>query len=224
MRKRLIFLAAAANLATAIASAAQTLPSTGQPKLPRWDTNFSLGLMSNAARDEGERNDDDSSTHFEGRLEAGRYWTQHLKTELGVSFLNRWEAYDFEPLVVPGVRDAGYVSTQKSLRMAAVTPTFTYQFLENDFVHPYVSAGVRVGLLETRSRRFEYRRTVVDLPVSGLETTEHSVFARPVISGGFKSYFHAFEARTFMRTEASSSFGADGRPHLGLRVGFGVDF
>ena len=107
--------------------------------------------------------------------------------------------------------------------MAAVTPTFTYQFLENQFAHPYLSAGVRVGFLETHSTRSSqiYTQNRVTYTAPALDRTDSSVIVRPVVAAGFKSYF---SERTFLRTEAAAMFDAQGSPHVALRVGFGFDF
>lgn len=220
MRRSLIPLTAAATLFAAFASA-QTATSA-QPKMPAWDADFSLGLISNSARDEGNPRDG-SSTHADARFDVGYYWTQHLKTEAGVGFLNTWDDYEFETFPVPGLPGGGSSVIQKSLRMTVVTPTVTYQFLENQFAHPYVSAGARVSFLETRSTRYAqtYTQNRITYSVPPLDHTEFTVFARPVVAAGYKSYFNE---RTFMRSEVLASFGADGSPHPDLRIGFGFDF
>ena len=45
---------------------------------------------------------------------------------------------------------------------------------------------------------------------------------RPVIGGGFKSYFA--NGRAFMRTELLLAIGPNGTPHTILQIGSGVDF
>ena len=92
--------------------------------------------------------------HAEARFDVGYYWTPHVKTEVGVGFLNTWEDYSFETFPVPSGRGGNFVFTNNSLRMVVVTPTFTYQFFENQFAHPYISVGARIGLLDTHSTRY----------------------------------------------------------------------
>jgi len=207
-------------LAVSVASA-QTTP-TQPPQLPGWDADFSLGLISNAVRDEGGDHDG-SSVHAEARIDIGHYWTEHLKTEVGVGFLNRWEDYSYETYPVPSGRGGNFVFTNKSLRMVAVTPTFSYQFFENQFAHPYLCVGARIGFLDTHSTTSPqtFTQNGVTSIAPSLDRTDSAVFVRPVAAAGFKSYFNE---RTFLRTEGAAMFDAHGSPHLALRVGFGFDF
>jgi hypothetical protein len=221
VRRALIPLATTVAFLVVSVAGAQTIPA--QPaQMPGWDADFSLGLISNSARDEGDDHDG-SSVHAEARIDIGHYWTQHLKTEVGVGFLNRWDDYDYETFPVPGLPGGGYLFTNRQLRMAAVTPTFTYQFFENQFAHPYLSAGVRVGFLETHLTRSPQivTQSRVTYNAPGLDRTDSSVIVRPIAAAGFKSYFNE---RTFLRTEAAAVFDSHASPHVALRVGFGFDF
>lgn len=219
MRRRVIPLTAAITLIATMAGA-QTAGST--PVMPDWDVTFSLGVLSSSPKDEGE-NHDETVWHGEALLDVGHYWTQHVKTEAGISFLNQREDYDFEAFPVPGLPGGGYSVTQKSIRMALITPALTYQFGENAFAHPYVSAGARIALLDTHSSRdaqtITQNRTTYSIP--SLNRTDSIVAVRPVVAAGFKSYFNE---RTFIRTEVQASIGADHRAHPAARVGFGFDF
>jgi Outer membrane protein beta-barrel domain len=210
----------AAAVFAAHAAVAQTVPAP--PKMPAWDADLSVGLVSNSAKDEG-RDYDNSSVHAEARLDLGYYWTQHLKTEAGISFLNRWNDYESELFPVTGLPGGGYAIIEKSLRMTVLTPTVTYQFFENTFAHPYVSAGARIGFLDTHVTRYPqtYTQNRITYTVPSLDRTDSTIVVRPMVAAGFKSYFNE---RTFMRTEGMTSFGADGSPHLAARIGFGFDF
>ena len=48
------------------------------------------------------------------------------------------------------------------IRQTQLTFAATYQFFENAFAHPYVSGGVRLGLLDIDSRRGPYGTVVVN--------------------------------------------------------------
>jgi hypothetical protein len=221
VRRTVIALVIAATLAGRSAAIAQT-PSPAAPQMPAWDADFSLGMISNSGRDEGDDHEH-SSVHAEARVDFGHYWTQHLKTEVGLAFLNRWENYSYETVPIPSGRGGNYVFTNNSLRMVAVTPTFTYQFFENQFAHPYVSAAARVSLFDIHSSR--YAQTVtqngVTSTVPALERASSKVIVRPVVAAGFKSYL---SEHAFVRTEGSTMFGPDGSPYLALRLGVGFDF
>jgi hypothetical protein len=100
-----------------------------------------------------------------------------------------------------------------------VSFTASYQFFENVFVHPYLTGGTRVAWIsettEERSTTSPYR----------IVTTSHApdrAEARPVLGGGFKSYFD--NGRVFMRTELLLVVDIHGTSRPILRIGAGVDF
>jgi hypothetical protein len=221
VRRIVIPLTVAVALVAAV-SDAQTNRTTPEPKLPAWDADFSLGVTSNAPIDEG-RHQGGPEARVEARLDLGHYWTQHLKTEAGLAFLNTWDNYEFESFPVQGLPGGGYSILSTSARMTILTPALTYQFLENQFAHPYVSVGARIAFLETHTRRDPqtYTQNRITYSVPALDRIDMSVAARPVLAAGYKSYFNE---RTFMRTELQTSFGRDGSPHPALRIGFGFDF
>lgn len=194
-------------------------------KMPAWDASFSYGMFSNQVRDEEDGfNDSDYTTgHAEARIDMGRYWTTHLKTELGVSFVPNWTEYDYDTIPVPGLPNGGYVSAQKSLRLTVFTPSVTYQFFENRFMHPYVSTGTRVGLVQTHVTRPAETLTQnrITFAVAAVDRQESRWVVRPFVAGGFKSYFNE---RTFLRTEAMTAFSGEGLAQFTLRIGFGFDF
>ena len=88
------------------------------------------------------------TSSFEYRADLGRYWTTHARTELSVGTSNGWEDYDVAPFPVPGVPTPIYAATNIERRLTTVAPAFTWQFRENAFMHPYVSGGVKIGILE----------------------------------------------------------------------------
>jgi len=212
---------AAAALFAAQSAVAQTAHPP-QPHMPAWDTAFSLGMITNSAKDEGDESDR-SSIHAEARFDIGHYWAQHVKMEAGVSFLNRWDDYDYEIIPVPGLRGGGYSYTARTMRMTTVTPMFTYQFFENQFVHPYLSAGARIGLLETHFARLPqtFTQQGFTYSVSAIDRTDSTVMVRPVVAAGCKSYFNE---RVFMRSEGQVLFDRRGNPFVSLRAGVGIDF
>jgi outer membrane protein with beta-barrel domain len=219
VRKSLIPLAAAV---TFIAASALAQTPGASPRMPDWDANFSIGVTSNSARDEG-RSYGGSTARPEARVDVGHYWTPHLKTEASVAFLGRWDDYEFESFPVPGLPGGGYASTTRSIQMTTLTPAFTYQFFENELAHPYVSGGARIGLIEVHSTRQAETHTQnrISYSVSALDSTDTRVIVRPVIAAGYKSYFNK---QTFLRTELQTSLAEDGRLLPALRIGFGFDF
>ena len=91
-------------------------------------------------------------------------------------------------------------------------------------MHPYVSGGVKLGLL----REHSVRETVSYRPgspghttVPGRDERSTELLARPFIAGGFKSYI---TRAVFVRTEARLAFLQDGVRQVSLLVGVGTDF
>jgi hypothetical protein len=220
--RRIVIPLTAALMFVAAVSGAQTSVTAPQPKLPAWDTDFTVGITSNSPADEGQHHGGPEA-RGEARFDVGHYWTQHVKTEAGVAFLKTWDDYEYESTPVQGLPAGGYAILSTSVRMTVLTPALTYQFLENEFAHPYVSIGARIGFLETHVTRYPqtYTQNRITYSVPALDRTDMTVAARPVVAAGYKSYFNE---RAFMRSELQASFGADGSPHPALRIGFGFDF
>ena len=157
----------------------------------------------------------------EVRTDLGRYWTPHFKTGLSVGTAPRFRSYEDAFVIVGGVRR--YAGVDVAARLTTIAPSVTYQFLDNDFMHPYVTAGVRVGVVNVhRTRRassYLDRGQNVDVP--SIDERRTVLNARPFAAAGFKSYINH---RTFVRTEALTAFGARGPTQVTLHLGLGVDF
>ena len=151
--RRIVIPLTAALMFVATVSGAQTSVTAPQLKLPPWDADFTVGITSNSPADEG-RHHGGPEARGEARFDVGHYWTQHVKTEAGVAFLKTWDDYEYESIPVEGLPAGGYAILSTSVRMTVLTPALTYQFLENEFAHPYVSIAARIGFLETHVTRY----------------------------------------------------------------------
>jgi hypothetical protein len=146
--------------------------------------------------------------------EAGRYWTPHLKASVLVMTAGQqtYGGFSYNGVSATSIE---YVTAP-----AAYGVGITYQFFDNEFVHPYLTAGARFAsvnaatTISTYSARLGYQVTTL----SGPDRVE----ADPVVGGGFKSYFG--NGRAFMRTELLFSSSPDGTRHAVLLIGSGVDF
>jgi hypothetical protein len=160
----------------------------------------------------------------EFRADIGRYWTTHLKTEAAVSVSNAWHDYGTEPFpVAPGPPLPAYTFVDIERRLYTVAPGATWQFRENSFMHPYVSGGVKLGLLRDHSVRqtLTNRAGGPGYTEAGLDERSTHVLARPFIAGGFKSYL---TRAVFVRTEGRLAFLEDGVRQLSVLAGMGTDF
>lgn len=172
----------------------------------------------------------------EVRFDVGRYWTTHLKSELGVSLPRRFsDTPCAETISVTGA-PFGYcvAETIRAHSVTGLSPSLTYQFRENVFAHPYVSAGARINVEQLHSRRkgpetfdvVTYPRgvrtvTPVTSTVPALDRRTISVAASPFVAAGLKSYFNE---RSFVRTEGLVAFNAGGVDQTSFRIAFGFDF
>lgn len=226
---RLIMAAlAAGTLLAADPVHAQRTDANGVPFYP-WDVNASVGLHLSTARDAGDPEPLAYDRDMEGTgafaLDVGRYWTSHLKTELGVQLRPRWTAYGQTPVQLATGQTA-YATHRTDLSSTQLQFAGVWQFLENTFAHPYLGGGIRVAFVSAHEQRdprvFVYNgRTYDFVDIPPYEQRRNHVLVRPFVAGGFKSYFNE---RAFVRPEISTAFNADGVSQWTLRVGFGVDF
>ena len=188
---------------------------------PRWDASGSTGVLS-LQGSETQSTWADQELKAEYRFDLGRYWTTHLKTDDALSTTNGWREYESVRLSGPGQPNV-YAYDDVDRRLTTIAPAFTWQFRENTFMHPYVSGGVKVGLLgEHRVReRSGFRIGTGSYPVEPLDVRRTTITARPFAAAGFKSYA---SRSVFARTEARLAFARDGMRQLSLIAGVGVDF
>jgi len=218
------FLLAAAWTSHAAAQTPSPPPSRSLVPVafPRWDLSGSLGMLNISTADSG-RSWRGWDQRFEYRADLGRYWTTHARTELSVGTSNGWEDYEVAPFPVPGVPAPIYAATDIERRLTTVAPAVTWQFRENAFMHPYVSGGVKIGILEEHRLRTPdlYRFGPQGALVPPLDERTTRVLARPFVAGGFKSYI---SRSAFVRTEGRVGVGSTGPRQVSILAGVGFDF
>ena len=200
-------LIAAVVLALPLPATAQQIDRVPIERFRKWDIGGGLGIRF------GER-DDAVVPAGSWMAEGSRYWTTHFKTSIAVTTAGQESSpgYGYDP------RAAFTTYTETKTSPAAYGITAGYQFFDNEFVHPYVSAGARFASAYStttlQSIRYPYGRVIT--------STAEKLEVRPVVGGGFKSYFG--NGRAFMRSELLVAFGPSGTPHAVLQIGSGVDF
>jgi hypothetical protein len=215
----------AITLLIASAAAARDGQTADPPAMPRWDTDATIGLLNTSDR-AGDR--DDGNGWDNGAMAAygfgvGYFWTQHLKSDVGVTLTHVQYAFDAYTYPSPDVPPGAVAFGNRTSRFTALSGALTYQFFENTFVHPYVSGGVRLGWIDEHRSREQTTMTVggVRHTIPALDDRDASLLARPIAAVGCKSYFNA---RTFVRTEALAAFGSNGVSQTTFRIGAGFDF
>ncbi len=224
---RRVSLAIAGCLLAAWPAAGQVVDRGGVP-YRSWDVDAGFGFHNMTEVDggagHGESDGEDWNGSWAGTVDVGRYWSPHLKTEVGLTFLQQITTLEYETVEVDGLRGTAY--TYNDVRQAQVSLAATWQFLENTFAHPYLSTGVRVGILDIESERNPWASvwaggTYRQVPVPETRGNRVDLRVRPYVAVGSKSYF---SERTFVRPELTLGFNAQGMSQLGARLAFGVDF
>ena len=156
---------------------------------------------------------------------VGHYWTPHIKLELDVGTAAQGEIDSAEPAAAPGVPFPFPRYREHKLRETTVGATATYQFFENQWVHPFVGAGIE--LVHERhvadalpATNVAFSTTPVRLPaVAAVDSVNYSL--RPLITGGFKFYV---TPHAFIRTDVRASLTGDFPAAVQWRGGLGFDF
>ena len=210
-----LVLGAAAGLA---AQEKDTFP----PGYPRWDVSGGLGIHY-LHRSDLDVRDSWWETKAQTRAQIGWYVTPHVKAEFSLAGPTTYELYEDERLPVAGLPAGLFAITTRTLKLATLSPSATYQFFENTFAHPFLSAGLDVHVGDDHRERLASTYTInrVSYPVSPIDTRRTLVFGRPFVAAGFKSYFND---RTFVRPEVHTSFSRTGASQVSLRLDVGVDF
>lgn len=227
MTRLLATLAIATALLATVATPAraQRVDASGVP-YREWDFYSGTGLQFLTSTDSVAVNRGGWDTPSAlGSVSVARYWNSHLKTELGFTGLTGREGYDDALVTLPSGQVAQTFNTLHG-RQQQIVASGIYQFFDNAFAHPYVAAGVRVGLLHIESRRSPYASIfqnttyqAVLLPEQTSSTNEVQV--RPFVALGSKAYF---SERVFARPEVMVALSPRGISQLGLSLGFGFDF
>ena len=166
------------------------------PSGPFWDVAITAGSFSGQATDDpGPRYGDDWHHAAEWRLSAGRYWTPHLKTEVEFGATGEGDRYRQRLITVPGSATQYSSSAQEFVRVRQGSARVTWQFLDNQWVQPYLSAGVSFD--EERTRTHIYSPIFSPdprTPTRVVGTAEHDEAPRTshragvVLGGGAKWY------------------------------------
>jgi len=214
------------------ASAQESSRNDAPSAVRRWDVSAGVGARFFDGAGVGTHFVDaagvgDSYSNWSGawqpRVQAGYYLTPHLKLEVTASPPSTYAFYDSAQVPVPEWSAPVYVFTEHRSRVASVAPVATYQFLENAFAHPFVSAGLELGFVHERIARMEQTRRTggVSYTVPATHATRDAVTVWPLVAGGFKTYFNE---RVFVRPESSLAFRRPGVTQFSLRLDVGFDF
>ncbi len=145
-----------AFLLLAGASEARQLPAP----VDAWDVSVTVGSFHGRLPDDSSsRYPADPSTSLgagwhhapEWRVTAGHYWNSHLKTEIEFGATGEGDRYLQRLISVPGSPTQYPYSAQEFVRLRQGSVRATWQFLDNQWIHPYLSAGVSFDEEHTRT-------------------------------------------------------------------------
>ena len=223
MKRLTVFLAASLLLAAAPPTLlAQNQPAP--PRLMRGDVSGTISWVTINKSDVRSYNDWHSQFGVSGG--AGWYWTDHHKTQVEFAATTAASVYSSEPFVV-GPQQQTFVTTVRSYESQRVSLTQLYQFRRNEWVHPFVGAGLDIVREQSSGRDdpiFWYdpvarqSRMARDSVGYGKQS---EIAARAVLTAGVKAYVsRKVFAVTDLRVAVSSHRAEDTQ----WRFGLGADF
>lgn len=217
MRKISLLFAILLGIGTAEAQSAA--PQT------RWDAGVTAGVATIHPEQPDRPYYDDWYAHGRYAGSIGYYFTKHLKAELEHAWSGEGSRSLLEYSTVPGLPPYPY-QVEQFFQLQQSTLRIVWQFRDNAWAHPYVSAG---AVLDAERQRFHvppiYQsgrdgRPVLVTPLSIAE--ERTKYRGGVaIGGGVKLYM---SPRAFFNTGANLTYSKPGAGTVNLFAGFGVDF
>jgi hypothetical protein len=222
MKRLTVSLSASLLLAAAPPLLAQDQPAP--PRLMRGDISGTVSWVTINKSDVRSYNDWHSQFGVSGG--AGWYWTDHHKTQVEFAATTAASVYSSEPFVA-GPQQQTFVTTVRSYESQRVSLTQLYQFRRNEWVHPFVGAGLDIVREQSSGRDdpiFWYdpiarqSRLARDSVRYGAQS---EIAARAVLTAGVKAYFsRKVFALTDLRVAVSSHRAEDTQ----WRFGLGADF
>ena len=218
------FMAAAVFVAGAAAAQERPAISLTPVESAQWDIAGHVGWLASDKSDIGAEWDDWYNA-FAGGVSAGRYLTPHFKTEIHAAMAREGRIYSQDPVPLTAPFPV-FRSREHYFRTVSVGAGVSYQFLENQWFHPFVGGGLEVLREHHRVRvpeQFLPQRAtgvpMVALPAVSF-APEVSYAARPFVTTGFKWYVGE---RAFLRTSIQASLSHRGRTHVVWAAGIGAD-
>ena len=222
-----------ARLTLAVLTLAALCPIDGQaqtrttavPANP-WDTAVLAGaLVGRPERSPGGY--DESFETPQIAIVAGRHLTTHLKVEVEVSTSAEGRQFIQEAIPFPNSTFPIFVTSDRFTRVSAVQGALVWQFLENQWAHPFVQIGAVGAAERVRTRRWPQHLRVGSergptdvLIAGGQDGPTTATHVGLVVGTGAKFYV---TPRLFIRADAQLS-ALPSATHAAFRAGLGMDF
>ncbi len=224
MRKQVGILAVVLGVCGAAEAQQLSTPATEKATEKHWEASASVALVEIRPGGSDARSHD--HWYAQGRYAGAiaHYWTRHLKTEFEYSVSGEGSRYVQDHVRVNGqfypyTFESFHQLQQGSLRMA-------WQFRDNAWVHPYVSAGVVLDAERRRSHvplQYQPIGRANDLIVvrAELNSREWTELRGGVTFGGGAKFYMSPNA--FFNSAAIATY-AKPAATISLIAGFGIDF
>jgi len=193
---------------------------------PKWDAGLTIGFFE--ARPDTLTNGYGDNWYGEGRYaaSAGYYWTTHFKTEVEFAHSGEASRYVQEFTRLPNGQTYSY-SAQRFHRLQHASVRAVWQFLDNQWVTPYVSAG---ALLEIDRQRYhvpsQYQFPTAPSGRPGLLrgefNSDHNTEHRGGVTVGAGTKFY-MSPKSYINTGAVWTY-AKPATSISFVAGIGIDF
>lgn len=194
-----------------------------------WDVSATAGSFHGGSPDDSASGYRDDWRHAgEWRVTAGHYWNPHLKTEVEFGATGEGDRYTQRFISVPGSATQYPYSAQEFIRVRQASAKLTWQFLDNQWIHPYLSAGVSFDEERTRTHVYapvfypDPRNPSIRIPAPVERDEAPRTTYRPglVLGGGAKWYV---SPAVFIKTGAQFGVARPTRS-ISFVAGMGFDF
>jgi hypothetical protein len=195
---------------------------------PAWDVSAFAGVFAGGVPSERDEPyaDDWFHTGQAGGV-VGRHITRHLKVELEAAGTGGGAQFVQQFVTVPGLSFPYPVGSEVTTSVRSIVGAVTWQFFDNEWVHPFVTTGVAVDF-ERRSIHVWEQRYYPGDPRAGSvliaaerrDGSHTTRVLRGLFGGGVKLYVHE---KAFIRADGRLSLGAN-PANIALRIGAGLDF
>ena len=166
--------------------------------------------------------------NVQGGITVGRYLTPHVKLELEATTTTGGTQFRERLVTVPGAPYPYPIGSEVRTSVSSIGAAVTWQFGNNEWVHPFVQAGVVTDFDRVTVRTWEQfvfgtphpgapPRRVVEERIDGPTTTRA---VRALLGGGAKFYV---TQKSFVRADGRWWFDRE-RQNVAARLGFGIDF
>jgi hypothetical protein len=195
-----------------------------------WDVGATAGSFGSLPSIPEQTYFDDWYFDFRQAVSIGRFWTEHVKTEVEFANTGEGSRYTQSYAQVPGVPPQYPIASEDSYRLRQVSARVVYQFFENAWAHPYVFGGMGLDIERLRTRvpeqyyyssvdpRFPANRILITpAKETGPVTTWR---AAGILGAGAKLYM---TPRAYFNPAAITSFAEPSRT-ISFVAGFGFDF